>query len=83
MKTYPYYTKKILANLMGFNDISNWASRAQERVDGQGYPYKFSGKDLSLKDRLMAVLNVYQSLTIKKSYRNKYNHRTSRKGYIR
>ncbi len=74
MKTYPYYTKKILTNLMGFNDISNWASRAQERVDGQGYPYKLSGKDLSLKDRLMAVLNVYQSLTTKKSYRDKYNH---------
>ena len=74
MKTYPYYTKKILTNLMGFNDISNWASRAQERVDGKGYPYKLSGKDLSLKDRLMAVLNVYQSLTTKKSYRDKYNH---------
>ncbi|TLP36327.1 HD domain-containing phosphohydrolase [Arcobacter arenosus] len=75
MKTYPYYTKKILTNLMGFNDISNWASRAQERVDGKGYPYKLSGKDLSLKDRLMAVLNVYQSLTTKKSYRDKYNHK--------
>ena len=75
VKSYPYYTKKILSNLMGFNDITNWASRAQETIDGQGYPYKLSGKDLSLKDRLMATLNVYQSLRTKKSYRDAYTHK--------
>lgn len=75
IKTYPYYTKKVLSNLMGFNDISSWASRVQERIDGEGYPYKLSGKDLSLKDRLMAALNVYQSLTTKKSFRDKLTHK--------
>ncbi len=74
IKSYPYYTKKILNNLIGFNDISNWASRVQETIDGKGYPYKLSGKDLSLKDRLMAALNVYQSLRTKKSYRDEYLH---------
>lgn len=74
VKSYPYYTKKILSNLIGFNDISNWASRAQEKINGQGYPLKLSGKDLSLKDRLMAVMNVYQSLTSKKAFREKYTH---------
>lgn len=74
VKGYPYYTKKILSNLMGFNDITNWASRGQETIDGEGYPYKLSAKDLSLKDRLMAALNVYQSLRTKKSYRNGYSH---------
>lgn len=74
IKTYPYYTKKILSNLIGFHDISSWASRIQETLDGRGYPYKLSAKDLSLKDRLMSVLNVYQSLTTKKSYRDKFPH---------
>ena len=74
IKSYPYYTKKILNNLIGFNDISNWASRVQETIDGNGYPYKLSGKDLSLKDRLMAVLNVFQSLTVKKPYREEKSH---------
>lgn len=77
VKAYPYYTKKILSNLIGFNDITNWASRAQETIDGEGYPYKLTGKDLSLKDRLLAVLNVYQSLRTKKSYREAYSHKTS------
>lgn len=75
MKSYPYYTKKILTNLMGFNDITNWACRIQETIDGKGYPYKLNGKDLSLKDRLMSVLNIYQSLINKKPYRDAYSHK--------
>ncbi len=75
IKSYPYYTKKILNNLMGFNDITNWASRVQETIDGKGYPYKLSAKDLSLKDRLMAILNIYQSLTTKKSFREAFSHK--------
>ncbi len=77
MKSYPYYTKKILSNLMGFNDITNWACRIQETIDGTGYPYKLNGKDLSLKDRLMSALNVYQSLTNKKPYRSAFSHEKS------
>lgn len=77
VKAYPYYTKKILSNLMGFNDITNWASRVQETIDGEGYPYKLSAKDLSLKDRLMAALNVYQSLRSKKFYRDRFSHEDS------
>lgn len=74
VKSYPYYTKKILSNLMGFNDITNWACRVQETIDGTGYPYKLSGKDLSLKDRLMATLNIYYSLINKKPYRGSFSH---------
>lgn len=74
IKSYPYYTKKILSNLMGFNDITNWASRIQETIDGKGYPFKLDGKDLSLKDRLLSALNVYQSLRNKKPYRNSLSH---------
>lgn len=74
IKSYPYYTKKILSNLMGFNDITNWACRVQETIDGSGYPFKLSGKDLSLKDRLMAILNIYHSLINKKPYREAFSH---------
>lgn len=64
IKAYPYYTKKVLDNLMGFSDISIWASRLEETLDGKGYPCELLGKDLSLKDRLMAVLSKYQKETI-------------------
>lgn len=77
IKSYPYYTKKILSNLMGFNDITNWACRIQETIDGKGYPSKLEAKDLSFKDRLMSSLNIYQSLINKKPYRDAYTHEES------
>ena len=77
IKAYPYYTKKILSNIIGFNDITVWASSIQETIDGQGYPFRLSGKNLTLKDRLIAILNVYQSLRTKKTYRDEYSHKES------
>ena len=74
IKAYPYYTKKVLSNIMGFNDICNWSYRVQERVNGEGYPFGLDGKELSLKDRLLAVLVAYDSLSCKKPYREAYIH---------
>ena len=73
IKSYPHYNKKILANIMGFNDIALWSSKIQELLNESGYPYNLSGKDMSLKDRLLATVNIYTSLTQKKSFRNAYS----------
>lgn len=74
IKSYPYYTKKILSNIMGFNDISLWSSKVQELLDESGYPYKLSAKDMSLKDRVLSIINIYSSLIQEKKYRNPYSH---------
>ncbi len=74
IKAYPYYSKKILNNIMGFNDIAVWASKIQERVDAKGYPLGLSAKDLSLKDRLMNTLNVYNALKEPRIYRTAFSH---------
>lgn len=74
VKAYPYYNKKFLSNIIGFNDISIWSSKIQERLDGKGYPYSFEAKDLSLKDRVLQCAIIYDSLTTKKPYRDDYLH---------
>ena len=74
IKSYMYYTQKVLNNIMGFNDISAWASKAQETLNGKGYPNKIMAKDLSFKDRLLAVIGIYSSLVSKKAYRDAYTH---------
>lgn len=74
IKAYPYYSKKILNNIMGFNDIAVWASKVQERVDASGYPLGLSAKDLSLKDRLMNTLNIYNALKEPRVYRPAFSH---------
>ena len=74
IKSYAYYTHKVLNNIMGFNDIASWASKVQESIDGLGYPQGLAAKDLSLKDRVLAALNVYEALTQKRAYRDAYSH---------
>lgn len=74
IKAYPFYTKKVLSNIIGFNDISTWASNVQETLDSKGYPYGLHGKDLSFKDRLLSSLNIYYALKSEKQYRKAYSH---------
>lgn len=73
IKAYPYYNKKILSNIMGFNDIALLSCKIQELLDANGYPYSLSAKDMSLKDRLIASVNIYTSLTQDNSYRKAYS----------
>ncbi|AXH09034.1 hypothetical protein CP960_07930 [Malaciobacter halophilus] len=71
--TYPYYTKKVLSNIMGFNDISSWAIKVQERLDASGYIFGFDGTNLSFKDRILINLNVFDALLQEKPYRKAYS----------
>lgn len=73
IKAYPYYTKKVLSNIMGFDDIASWASKVQEKPNGKGYPFCLEAKDLSLKDRLLSVVNSFSALNSDKVYRKAYN----------
>lgn len=74
IKAYPHYSKRVLSNIMGFNDIAVWTSKVQEKIDGSGYPLGLKAKDLSLKDRLMNTLNIYHALREEKSYRIAFSH---------
>ncbi len=74
IKAYPYYTKKMLSNIIGFADITSWAVKVQERLDGSGYVNSLEGKDLAFKDRLLATLYAYNSLRENREYRQAYTH---------
>lgn len=74
IKTYPYYTSKILQNIIGFNDINSWASKIQERLDASGYIKALEAKDLNLKDRLLQTLNAYNALRQNRAYRDSFSH---------
>lgn len=74
IRTYPYYTKKVLQNIIGFSDILSWATKVQERLDGSGYLSGLSAKDLNFKDRLLQTLNAYNALREDRVYREFFNH---------
>lgn len=67
IKSHPYYTKFILSHVRGFEVIKEWAGNHHESVDGGGYPER--REELSVPERLMAVVDVYQALTEERPYR--------------
>ena len=68
---HTYYTRKILEQISGFEDIVNYAANHHEKLDGTGYPYRMQGELLGELDRIMAICDVYQALTEERPYRDK------------
>ena len=69
MKSHTYYTRIILSQIEGIEDITNWASNHHEKLDGSGYPIGLKGKDLSLEERILAVCDIYEALSSKRPYK--------------
>lgn len=77
IKNHAKATEKILSQIEGIEDIAGWTGRHHEKLDGSGYNRALSAKDLSFEDRLLACIDIYQALTEKRSYKDKFLHEDS------
>jgi HD-GYP domain-containing protein (c-di-GMP phosphodiesterase class II) len=75
VKPHVFYTRRILESIKGFEDITEWASNHHEKLDGSGYPYKFTAKDLDFESRLIACIDIYQALTEERPYRKSLEYK--------
>ena len=75
MKKHTTYGGKMLDNVEG--DIMSLARTValehHERIDGKGYPEGKSGDDISIEGRIVAVADVYDALTSKRSYKDAWD----------
>lgn len=74
IKNHAKATELILGQIDGIEDITRWAARHHEKLDGSGYNNKLDAKDLSFEDRLLACIDIYQALTEKRSYKDEFIH---------
>ena len=74
IKSIPYFSYSILSLVFGFDDIAKLCSTYNERLDGTGTPYELDAANLSLKERLLAILIMYQALLEEKVYRKAFTH---------
>lgn len=74
VKNHVIYTKEILEN-SGYNDkrVIEGSIEHHERFDGTGYIFKKKGKDISLYGRILALSDVYDALTSKRSYKDPWS----------
>jgi HD-GYP domain-containing protein (c-di-GMP phosphodiesterase class II) len=74
IQSHPFYTRKILETINGFEDITEWASNHHEKLNGSGYPFGLSGDQLDFNSRILACVDIYQALTEDRPYRKGMSH---------
>ncbi|MBM4055735.1 MAG: HD domain-containing protein [Planctomycetes bacterium] len=76
IRKHSFYTNRILKRIAAFKDIISWASYHHETLSGTGYPFHVKEDNLQLGARILAVANVFASLTEIRPYRKKFSHET-------
>lgn len=69
IKAHPYYTKLILKQVEGIEDIAEWAGNHHEKLNGKGYPEKLDYRSITKEDQVIVLADIYQALTEDRPYR--------------
>jgi HD-GYP domain-containing protein (c-di-GMP phosphodiesterase class II) len=71
MASHAYETYRILAQIPGFEDISQWAAYHHEIPDGEGYPFHLEAAALCQEARLLRGADIFQALAQDRPYRSR------------
>jgi len=69
IKQHTYFTYTVLISIEGMQQIAEWAAFHHERLDGNGYPFHLTEKEINLGSRIMAVADILTALTEERPYR--------------
>jgi HD-GYP domain-containing protein (c-di-GMP phosphodiesterase class II) len=70
IRGHTFHTYRLLKNIDGFDVINKWASYHHEKLNGKGYPFQLSGENIPLGSRIMAVADIFTSITEDRPYRS-------------
>jgi HD-GYP domain-containing protein (c-di-GMP phosphodiesterase class II) len=69
MKRHVLYSIEILGQTPSVNaDILDGVAQHHERMDGSGYPYGLTGKNISIYGKMSAIADTYAAITKKRPY---------------
>ena len=72
LRTYPELSERILSCAPALVELGALAGLHRERLDGSGYPYGLSGRQISHDARLLAAADCYQSMREARRHRVAY-----------
>ena len=72
VRSYPELSERILSCAPALRELGHLAGRHRERLDGSGYPYGLSGRQISHDARLLAAADCYQSMREARPHRIAY-----------
>lgn len=72
MKMHPIYSYEIIKPILG-EDIAYIAKCHHEKLDGSGYPLHLKGDAIPIEAQIIAVADIFDVLTTKRTYRDAYS----------
>ena len=72
MKMHPIYSYEIIKPILG-EDIAYIAKCHHEKLDGSGYPLHLKGDAIQIEAQIIAVADIFDALTTKRTYRDAYS----------
>lgn len=76
MKMHPIYSYEIIKPILG-EDIAYIAKCHHEKLDGSGYPLHLKGDAIPIEAQIIAVADIFDALTTKRTYRDAYSFNDS------
>lgn len=73
IKEHPYHAKRILDDVIGFEDISNIAYCHHENYDGSGYPRGLVRDAIPLESQIIQVSDAFDAMTTDRPYRDAFS----------
>lgn len=74
MKKHPMYGMEILKKNINVTElILKAVVQHHERVDGKGYPYGLTGKEISKSGKIVCICDVYDAVSNDRSYRERFS----------
>jgi len=70
LKFHASYSFDIISMITDLRPVAAVASSHHERYDGAGYPFGWSGDDIPLGGRIMAVADAFDAMTSSRPYRS-------------
>ena len=64
----------LLRNIGGMEEIARWAALHHEKLDGSGYPFGYDAERLTMFERLMGCIDIYQALVEERPYKAGLSH---------
>lgn len=72
MKMHPIYSYEIIKPILG-EDIAYIAKCHHEKLDGSGYPLHLKGDAIPIEAQIIAVADIFDAITTKRTYRDAYS----------
>jgi putative two-component system response regulator len=69
VQKHPEIGARKLGHHPQLRDVCRYVGEHHEKWDGTGYPKKIAGEDISLPGRILGVVEVFDSLATKRSYK--------------